>query len=595
MGIQLLAVGSKGESGRHFFVPDAAQTNAALQADPSGEVGELPLPKAGLGFRVQKYGLTRWSDLFSPRQQVVLEAAATEVAALHSKILVDGGTPEYARAITSMLGLCVSKLAQSESMLCTWRTRKGSSKIEKAFGQHIVPMTWDFAEANPFAGSVGDWMGTVSSALGAFRQVPGDGTPGRVRQADARWTDDLQDQSCLVVTDPPYFAAVGYSDLSDFFYPWLRLALRDLEPEIFRTRRAPKDEELIADPARHAGGEAAASQYFIDGFVETFSSLRRVSREDLPIVVLYAYKEKEETRDGETASGWEAMLQAILDANLQITGTWPIAATGATRLRSQDSNALASYVALVCRERPLDAARSAEREVANEIRSALAEALPNLQAAAILPVDVAQAVLGPGMSVFSRYREVLRSDGSQMRVRDALLLINRLLDDVLEEQDSDLDPETRWATAWFEQHRHTERKSGEADSLARSKVTTVEGLVRSGIVRSSGGVCQLLSREDLPDDYDPRDDRRPTVWEGVQHLIKRLDKGEAAAAALLSQLGQRADPVRELAYRLYQVCEKRGWSDEAQAYNLLISSWPELARLASDAPLAGRGEQQNLL
>lgn len=595
LGIMLLAVGSKGPSGRKFFVPSETQLKAANAAVPEGLVGELALPEAGLGFRVQKYGLTKWSDLFSPRQQLALETAATEAAATYDLVLSDGGSADYARAITSMLGLCVSKLAQSQSMLCTWRTRKGSSKIEKAFGQHIVPMTWDFAEANPFAGSVGDWMGTVSSALGAFRQVSIDGIPGRARQGDARWTEDLADHSCLVVTDPPYFAAIGYSDLSDFFYPWLRLALRDIEPDILQTRRAPKADELIADPARHAGGEAEASRYFVDGFVDTFSSLRRVSREDLPLVVLYAYKEKDEAGDGETVSGWEAMLQAILRANLQITGTWPLLATGSTRLRGQGSNALASYVALVCRDRPSDAVRSAEREVASEIRAALVHALPRLQAAAILPVDLAQAVLGPAMAVFSQYREVLRVDGSPMSVRDALLLINRLMSDVIEEQEGDLDPETRWAIAWFEQHRHAEKRFGEADALARSKVTTVDRLVRAGIVRSSGGSCQLLSRDELPNDYDPREDRRPTIWEGVQHLVKRMARGEAAAAELLARLGPNADSVRELAYRLFQACERSGWTDEAQAYNQLIGSWPELSRLADGVRDVAVNEQQTIV
>jgi len=404
-------------------------------------------------------------------------------------------------------------------------------------------MTWDFAEANPFAGSVGDWMGTVSSALGAFRQVPGDGTPGRVRQADARWTDDLQDQSCLVVTDPPYFAAVGYSDLSDFFYPWLRLALRDLEPEIFRTRRAPKDEELIADPARHAGGEAAASQYFIDGFVETFSSLRRVSREDLPIVVLYAYKEKEETRDGETASGWEAMLQAILDANLQITGTWPIAATGATRLRSQDSNALASYVALVCRERPLDAARSAEREVANEIRSALAEALPNLQAAAILPVDVAQAVLGP-----------LRADAGLEQARSAMNANDSLYPDsgyvvyengvtVTDAAGQTIPGITRWTYVG-----PTGVTSGQYGVFG-SIVTIVRDATGSQVVRRLEVMQESFAKYGLEElhaqivELNARNDELKALQSRAAELEARIRELEAAAAATPAQPAEAAPDI----------------------------------------------------
>jgi putative DNA methylase len=595
LGVTMLAMITQGQHGRGHHVATDAHRQAAAAAIPLAPP-TASLPEAANGFRVQGYGMSRWSDLFTDRQMLALEVFAELVAAIRDRVLADGGSAEYADAVTTFLGLCVGKLAQANSVVVRWNVRNGpAAKAEPAFARHNLSMIWDFAETNPFGGSVGDWHQIVETAARGLGYVDSSSLPSQVSQGDARSAAKNFTGNALIVTDPPYFSAIDYADLSDYFYIWIRRALRDVHPDLLATMKTPKDGELIAAAARHDGSEDEAKAYFVEGFTEVFRGLLKAGRPDLPVLVVYAFKEQESDAGGQASSGWEAMLDAILRAGLSVVGTWPIWGTSSERVVGLGSNALATYVLLVCRPREVEAGRTTRRELSEEMRDALAEALPKLQAAAILPVDLAQAVLGPGMAVFSKYARVLEPDGTEMTVRDALLLINRVLAEVIQEQEGDLDPETRWATTWFEQHRHGEQSFGEADSLARSKVTTVDGLVRTGIVKAGGGLVQLLPRESLPDDYDPRQDQRPTVWEGVQHLIKRLARGEAAAAELLGQLGAGAEPVRELAYRLYQVCEKRGWSEEAQAYNQLIGSWPELARLAADSPEAVGNQQQSLL
>jgi len=383
----------------------------------------------------------------------------------------------------------------------------------------------------------------------------------------------------LIVTDPPYFSAIGYAHLSDYFYPWIRLALKSEYPDLLATIATPKGGELIAEPSRHQSKEAA-KQYFIDGFTETFSSLRGASRPDLPLLIVYAYKEQESERDAQVSAGWEAMLEAVIRSDLTIAGTWPIHGTGSTRMRGQNSNALATYVVLVCRPRLRTSVRTSRRELSTALRSELGPAIQLLQSAAIAPVDLAQAVIGPGMGVFTRYQSVLEPDGTPMSVRSALLLINSVLAEVLDEQEGEFDADTRWAITWFEQFQFGEAASGEADSLARAKVTSIDGLERSGIIVTRGGNCRLLRRDELPEDYDPVNDTRVTVWESVQHLVSQiLDGGEEKAANLFARLSN-TEAARDLAYRLYAICERKGWAEEGGAYNVLVASWPEIARLA---------------
>lgn len=587
LGTTMVAVITHGSNGRQHFAATAEQVSVALRAQPRNPPRE-PLPDKALSFSVQGYGLRYWSELFTARQLLSLETFAQSVRELPSVVIQDGGSREYATAIASVLGLCVGKLAQFNSTLASWYARKGTvGKAERAFARHDVSMTWDFPEVNPFAGGVGNWRQIVDTTLRAFEFVS-DGPPAQVLQADARTAASTLQGTALVVTDPPYFSSIGYADLSDYFFVWIRRALRDLFPDEFGTLLTPKQGELIAAPARHKSREEARD-YFVEGFTETFRSLRRVSRPDLPLLVVYAFKEQDAPSGRQAASGWEAMLSALLAGGLAIVGTWPIRGTGTSRMISAvqgGTNSLATYVLLVCRERPATAVRTTRRDFLAELRASIRGAVTQLQVAAVAPVDLAQSVIGPGMAVFSKYESVIEADGSAMSVHDALLAISSALAEVLDEQEHDFDPATRWALTWSETHGFSPGEFGQADALARSKVTTVDALVRAGVVKSGGGKVQLLSRTDLPEDWTPQRGSVSTVWEAVQHLIVALDRsGEFGASDLLRVLGPKGDAARELAYLLYAQSERQGRTRDAVAYNALVVAWPEVARIAS-APSA---------
>lgn len=581
MGLTMLAVVTNGKQGR-YCAPDDVQVDAAASARPDEPIN-LRLPESALGFRVQGYGMTLWAELFTPRQQASLETFAEIVSRVPDWVRQDGGDEALAVAVGTVLGLAVGKLSQQSSSLCRWfiDRRNGAGGVLAAFGSHHLSMSWDFAETSPFGGSVGDWLQVVDGALGAFSSVAYDGPIATIRQRDARTVDGALSGRCLVVTDPPYFSAVGYASLSDYFYPWIRRALRVTYPDLLGTVATPKVGELIAEPARHVS-EEAAKDYFVDGFTETFRGLKDASRGDLPLLVVYAFKEQQSDKDGGVPAGWEAMLEAVIRADLAIVGTWPIHGTGTARMRGQKSNALATYVVMVCRPRAASIDHASRRDCATALRSELGPAVKVLQEAAIAPVDLAQAVMGPGMAIFTRYKSVVEADGSRMSVRSALLLINAILAEVIEEQEGELDPDSRWGLAWFEQYRFEEAPFGEADVLARAKVTSVDALVDAGIVLAKSGRVRLLRRDELPEDFNPGADPRPTVWEATQHLVKALqDGGEAQAARLIAALGPNAGAIRDLTYRLYALCQRKGWLEEAQGYNALAASWTGIERVSA--------------
>jgi putative DNA methylase len=455
-------------------------------------------------------------------------------------------------------------------------------------------MTSDFVETNPFGGSVGDWLVITETALRALQLVDPSGPRASVRLGDARSAGVDLESRALVVTDPPYYSAIGYANLSDYFYVWLRPALRDVLPDLFSTLAAPKAGELIAEPARHGASEDAAREYFIRGFTETFTHLSQVSDIRFPMIVIYASKEQESSAGGQLSTAWEAMLEAVVKSGLAIAGTWPIHGTGSTRLRGLGANALATYVAMICRERPVGATPTTRRAFLAELRAELDGAVSVMQSTAIAPVDLAQAVIGPGMAVFSRYARVVEADGSEMSVRTALALINQVLDETLAGQEADFDPDTRWAVAWFEENGMSPGQFGVAEALSRAKNTAVNGLVASGIVEAVAGKVRLLDRGELPEAWDPAKDRRFTVWEATQHLIRALESGgEAKAAELLRRLGVLGEAARELAYRLYVICERKKWAKDALAYNGLVVAWPTIA--AASASPALQVSQQELL
>ena len=571
-----------GSGRRKYLEPDQDHEAIALSIPEPESSSDLDLPESALGFTYQLYGNHKWRDVFTHRQLQALSVFSEVVAQVPTWITEDGGDDETAKAVTTFLALCVGKLSQFSSSPCLWKidSRNGSGKAESAkFGRNDLTMTWDFVETNPFGGSVGDWNQIVVTALRGLSYVDPVGPPSRVLQGDARTaTADLHHR-CLIVTDPPYFSAIGYANLSDYFYLWIRRSLRDLYPGLFATLATPKAGELIAEPARHASRDDAKA-YFIDGFTEVFGSIQDASREDLPIVFVYAYKEQEAEQDSQVSAGWEAMLEAVIRSGLGIVGTWPIHGTGSTRMRGLKSNALATYVALVCRPRGDSAPRISRRDFAALLRDELGPAVRILQQTAVAPVDLAQAVIGPGMAVFTRFSAVLEPEGSPMTVRSALLMINTELSEVLNEQESDFDPDTRWAVAWFELYQFQEAPSGVADQLARAKGTSVDGLERAGLIVTRGGTCRLIRRDELAEAYDPLSDIRSTIWEATQYLVKLvIEFGEEEAARLFSRLPN-VYAVRDLAYRLYALCEKKGWAEEAGTYNVLVASWPEVSRLS---------------
>jgi putative DNA methylase len=455
-------------------------------------------------------------------------------------------------------------------------------------------MTWACVEANPFSGSSGNYLGQLGYLVEALEALPASGR-GFVSQLDATTDSTLRD--VCVSTDPPYYDNVAYADLSDFFYVWLRIAGRQLFPDLFSTLLVPKQRELIAEPARHASRDDA-KRFFEEGLGKAFEQMKTAQSSAYPSTVFYAFKQSEATerlgQAGAVSTGWETMLEGLLSSGLQITATWPIRTEQAYGLRDIGRNSLASSIVLACRPRGENAPLATRKELMGALRSDLPEALKNLQHGNIAPVDLAQASIGPGMAVFSRYSKVLEADGSRMTVRAALALINQVLDEILAEQEGEFDADTRWAIAWFQEVGTEVGAFGRADVLARAKNTSVEGMVEAGIVEARAGKVRLLLRDELDVAWDPATDKRLTVWEMTQHLIRRLDDSEAVAAALARQLGSFAEVARDLAYRLYLVCEREKWSQEGVAYNGLVVAWPSIMQLAASEPAPAAGSQTRM-
>jgi putative DNA methylase len=524
------------------------------------------------------------------------------VRAVHADVVADGkkaglkdddqaleeggtGARAYADAVVAILGLCVGKMAQSNSIVGRWfiDPRNGSGKATPAFERHAIPMVWDFVESNPFGGSVGDWLGPVlETVLRGFDLYAANSNAAVVSQRDARNVAGSLPAAAMLATDPPYYANIGYADLSDFFYLWLREALRPSFPKLFTTVATPKTDELIATPHRHAGDTEKAKEYFRTGFADVFGSISTRTDPRFPVIIMYAIKQAEESEGGVRSTGWEVFLGGLLDAGFSVVATWPMRTTTDTRMIGIGTNALASAIVVIGRRRAEDAPKLSRAQFIRELRSELPAALACLRAANIAPVDMAQAAIGPGMAVFSRCSSVIEADGKRVSVGEALGLINQAVDEALAQHDSDFDADSRWALTWFEQLGFAEGEYGVADQLSKSKNTSVGGMVEASIVASKGGKVRLLKPDELPKDWDPAKDHRLTVWEMVHQLIRALDKGEAAAAAVLAKLGTKAEVARELAYRLYTICERKKRAQEALSYNALVQSWPEIVRLAGE-------------
>ena len=524
------------------------------------------------------YGFKTFADYFTERQLVVLDEFSGLVDEARGQAVIDGATKEYAEAIAAYLGIVVSKATMFHNSLARWRA--GEGKSAPAFGQQGLQMVWEFAEINPFAGAGGDLLGVIDGAVKLLSTL-GRRVAASVEQLDAATA--LPQKNVVFCTDPPYYDNVSYADLSDFFYVWMRKSLAAVFPELFSTLLTPKVQELVVTPHRFGGDIEKAEDAFETGLQHAFAKMREYQRNDYPVAVFYAFKQSESDDEDSgpaviASTGWETMLQALLGSGFQVTGTWPIRTENATRMVAMGSNALASSIVLICRPLPELSGVTTRKDFLSSLKKELPPALRNLQKGNIAPVDLAQAAIGPGMAVFSRYKKVLETDGSPMRVRTALALINQGLDEVLSELESEFDPDTRWALAWFEQHQFDEGLYGEAEVLATAKALSISHLAEAGILHSRAGKVRLLRREELPTDWDPSSLRRLTVWEVTQHLIRRLDqKGEAETANLKAKIGGMAEIARDLAYRLYTLCERKGWAEEAGYYNSLVVAWPSMA------------------
>lgn len=441
-------------------------------------------------------------------------------------------------------------------------------------------MTWDFVEGNPFSNSTGNFIGQVEYFTKVIENVPSK-PEGVVRQQDAKTQRISQDK--IVSTDPPYYDNIGYADLSDFFYVWLRRSLRPVFPDLFATMAVPKAEELVATPYRH-GSKEQAEAFFLDGMTHVMHRLAEQAHPAFPVTIYYAFKQSEsDGDDGTTNTGWDTFLAAVIDAGFAITGTWPMRTEMSNRMIGLGTNALTSSIVLVCRPRPANAPTATRREFVSALKAELPAALAYLQAGNIAPVDLAQAAIGSGMAVYTRYAKVLDTEGKPVSVREALALINQTLDEMLAAQEGDFDADTRWALTWFEQQGFAEGEYGVAETLSKAKNTSVAGMVEAGILESKRGKVRLLKPQELPANWDPAQDSRLTVWEIVHHLVRVLEtSGEEAAAKWVALLGSHAETARELCYRLYTLCERKKRSAEAFSYNALVQSWPEIVRLSRE-------------
>lgn len=608
MGFRQLAIVVDTDAGRQYVAFDelTAKEQQAIAGGtlPAVRLPAVDLPEQALGFRVQRYGIVQWKQLFFPRQLVLLSTLGDLLKEVHTRCARDAASrrdsQEYASAVTTVLGLCASKMAVFNNAIGRWRT--GENKSAPAFGRQTLSMIWDAPEVNPFAGAGGDWDGMVDAAAKVIGNVPA--TPkATVSQRDAA-EEPLGIDQYIVSTDPPYYDNVAYADLSDFSYYWLRQWLAPYWKDLFRTIKTPKDNEIIADPYKR-GGADGAKQFFLEKMTEALQATVKEASSAFPLTLYYAFKQTDDG-DGEdsddggavsaTSTGWETFLQAVLTSGLSVTATWPMRTEGKTRMRGQNSNALASSIVLACRKKANDARAVSRREFLKELDATMPSALADMIAdpyASIAPVDLQQAAFGPGMAVFSRYKAVLEADGSPMSVHDALLNINRSVDAFFAHAEGDLDEDTRFCLAWFQQHAFESGQFGEADVLARAKGTSVEGLEKAGVIEAARGKAALIPVSAYPKNWDPATDSRVPVWEACHHMCRALRESEVEAGRLLARMPEKQDGIRQLAYRLYTLCERSGWAEQGRLYNDLVTSWPGIVDASREAGV--KGEQLGLV
>jgi putative DNA methylase len=602
MGQRLMAVAAEGKKGRVYLSPDDAMEVLAKSAQPTWKP-DTALPDNTRDFKTPNYGLNTFGELFTPRQLVALNTFADLVNEARERIRVDAiqagmvddgqsldaggkGATAYAEAIAIGLAFALSRTADRGSTICSWDNSPKMEALRNTFGRQAIPMVWDFAEGNPFSDSSGNWVNNVDWGSKALAKVPAL-AGGNATQQDAS-TQKIS-QGKVVSTDPPYYDNIGYADLSDFFYVWLRRTLRGTFPSLFATVAVPKAEELVATPYRH-GGKDGAEKFFLDGMTAAMHNIAELAHGAFPVSIYYAFKQSDTSDNGTASTGWETFIAAVIRAGFAIHGTWPMRTELGNRMIGSGTNALASSIILICRRRPDDAPSISRKDFLRELKSELSEALEAMLggeggASPIAPVDLAQAAIGPGMGVFSRYTAVLEANGEPMSVHAALTLINKQVDEVLDpDAVGDLDGDTKFCAAWFKQHGWSAGAFGDANTLAQAKATSVDGVASAGVIESKGGKVKLLKPADYPADWDPSEDNRTPVWEALHQLIRALNQGgESTAGALLTRMPERAGHIRQLATWLYTLCERNKWADDARNYNELVTAWHGIEAASHEA------------
>ena len=601
MGYNLMAVVAEGAKGRCYLSPTTEYEKLARSAEPSWRP-DVEFFQQALGFRIGNYGLTKWSDLFTSRQLVALttfgELVSEARAKIHSDAVAAGlpsngeslerngnGGLAYADAVSVYLALCVSRLANRSATLCFWDTK--GENIQQVFARQALTMIFDTVEGNPFSDSTGNFLGQTDYLVRVMEHsLPACGSGSAAQEAAQTQTISANK---VISTDPPYYDNIGYADLSDFFYVWLRRCLQPVLPTLFSSISSPKADELVATPHRH-GGKVAAEDFFLNGMITAFHNLTTQCQPGSIITIFYAFRQSEtETVSGTSSTGWETFLQAVLNAGLNVSGTWPVRTEYTSNLKTQ-RNALASSVVLVCRPRAKDTGTISRRQFVRMLNEALPLALDAMTRESeglhspVAPVDLSQAIIGPGMAIFSRYDAVLEADGKPMTVRTALQLINRFL------AEDDFDADTQFCLHWFEQHGWETGKFGEADTLGRAKGTSVAGVQQSGVIESGAGNVRLLKWKEYPADWDPAADARLPIWEALHQLIRAYNtEGDSGAALVLKGVEAKAEAARQLAYRLYTLCERRGWAEDARAYNEVVTGWSGIESAAAKVVLPKQG------
>lgn len=600
MGRSLMAMVAIHKGQRVYLSPSPEHAASAECAPPSWKP-DLAIPEKALGFSVQNYDIRTYADLFTTRHLRAFTTFVDLLGEVHSRVMADaaqrgmshdsvpfgqGGTgaQAYADAICVYLSCVMTRSLHFSTTNSSWIPK--DSAIRSAFGKQVLTMLWDYAEANPFEQSSAGWEQCEKVIAKCIEFLPQE-QGGRGEQRSATAGSDRQRYH--ICTDPPYYDNIGYADLSDFFYAWLRPCLRKQFPDLFSTMSVPKAEELVAAPHRH-GSAAKAEQFFLTGMRHAFAALAATSHPAAPMVIFYAFKQSETKGDLTNSTGWETFLEAVVSSGLSVTGTWPVRTEADNRQRSQASNSLASSVVLICRARPQGTGVLSRRQFVRLLNEHLplsldamtreSEGLPS----PVAPVDLSQAIIGPGMSIFSRYEAVLEADGTPMTVKTALQLINRFL------AEDDFDADTQFCLHWFEQHGWETGKFGEADTLARAKGTSVDGVKQSGVVEAGGGNVRLLRWRDYPTDWDARSDSRLPVWEALHQLIRAYQtEGDTGASKVLAAVASKAETSRQLAYRLYTLCERKGWAEDARAYNEVVTGWSSIETAAAKIPGPSQG------